>query len=99
MNTTSTMSDLQAELNALRAQKEALEAALAKKNAGRGKDAPAYIKNGLVNFPGVASMTGLHLNPDAFLSIVERLPAVLAEFKANEAQIRAEYAARPAFKK
>ena len=78
----------------LRAENEALKAA---KPKGRGKDSPAYISNGIVHFPGIGGLTGLHLNPDAFTSLIDRMGPVVDEFVKNEGHIRAEYAKRPAY--
>ena len=92
--TTTATVDIAAELTRLREENARLLASRPKVN---DKNTPAYIKDGVVHFPGVGSLTGLHLNPEAFLSLVKRLPAVQVQFEANEAQIRADYAARKPF--
>jgi len=89
------ITELQARLAKIEKENEELRA----KQTAKGKDAPAYIKDGLVHFPGIGGITGVHLNPDAFVSVVLRLPAVSAEFAKNEAKVRAAYAARPPFEK
>ena len=80
--------DLKAEIERLRAENARLSA-----NRREPKKEPATInyETGVVHFPGVAGLFGLSLNPDALQSMVDRLPALLAEFKANEAKIRAAY--------